>query len=86
VYADYGLMFSQAWEHHNSKHAVLGAPLDQYAINRRLTALCAEAKVPRIVVHGTRHTCAAMFLGDGESVSVVAKRLGHKNPNITLAV
>jgi integrase len=27
-----------------------------------------------------------MFLGDGESPSVVAARLGHKNTNITMAV
>jgi len=25
------------------------------------------------------------FLGDGESINVVAKRLGHKNPNVTMA-
>jgi integrase len=86
VYADYGLIFAQAWEHHNSKHSVLGAPLDKYAIHRRLTALCADAKVPRIVVHGTRHTCATMFRGDGGSPSVVAERLGHKNTNITMGI
>jgi integrase len=40
----------------------------------------------RIKFHGLRHTCATLLLGAGEPVHVVAARLGHRNPTVTLTI
>ncbi|NNM44582.1 tyrosine-type recombinase/integrase [Knoellia koreensis] len=42
--------------------------------------------VPRLRLHELRHTHATMLLRDGVPVHVVAKRLGHKDPSVTLNV
>ena len=44
------------------------------------------AGAPRIKLHELRHTHATMLLRDGVPVHVVAKRLGHKDPSVTLNV
>ncbi|MCE9561113.1 MAG: site-specific integrase [Planctomycetes bacterium] len=43
-----------------------------------------KGEVPRIRVYDMRHTCATMLLGAGVNVKVVADRLGHEDPRITL--
>lgn len=40
--------------------------------------------LPRMNLHGTRHTHATTLLRDGVPVHIVAKRLGHKDPSVTL--
>jgi integrase len=85
-YRDNGLVFAQAWEHKSSKHAVLGAPLEKNAINKRLTALCADADVREIKPHGLRHTCATLWICAGVSPNVVQKRLGHKRVEMTMSI
>ena len=42
------------------------------------------AGVKTIGVHGMRHTCATLALEEGLPVKVVADRLGHEQPSITL--
>lgn len=42
--------------------------------------------LPRLTVHELRHTHATMLLRDGVPVHIVAKRLGHKDPSVTLNV
>jgi integrase len=49
-------------------------------------ALQADAGVPRIRLHDLRHTAASLMLAAGISVHVVAARLGHATPTITLSV
>jgi integrase len=44
------------------------------------------AKVPRINLHGLRHSFASLLIMQGRPVTQVAKLLGHKDPTITLAV
>ena len=44
------------------------------------------AKLPRLVVHELRHTHASILLRLGVPVHIVAKRLGHKDPSVTLNV
>ena len=46
----------------------------------------AAAGLPHIPLHGPRHTHASHLIEAGVAVSVVSKRLGHANPNITLGV
>jgi integrase len=43
-------------------------------------------RLPRLVLHELRHTHATMLLREGVPVHVVAKRLGHKDPSVTLNV
>ncbi|HSX66387.1 tyrosine-type recombinase/integrase [Nocardioides sp.] len=45
-----------------------------------------EPALPRLVVHELRHTHATLLLRDGVPVHIVAKRLGHKDPSVTLNV
>lgn len=45
-----------------------------------------EAKLPKIPLHGTRHTAASLMLADRVPVRVVSEMLGHSDPNITLSV
>lgn len=42
--------------------------------------------VPRIRVYDLRHTCATLLLAAGVNVKVVADRLGHEDPALTLRV
>ena len=42
--------------------------------------------MPRITFHQLRHTHTTLLLREGVPVHVVAKRLGHKDPSVTLSV
>jgi len=42
--------------------------------------------IPTIRVYDLRHTCATLLLGAGVNVRVVAERLGHEDPALTLRV
>jgi integrase len=42
--------------------------------------------LPRLVLHELRHTHATILLRDGVPVHIVAKRLGHRGPSVTLNV
>lgn len=68
-------------------------PKVQAAVNAKLAAAHAEAEsegpapvLPTLVVHELRHTHATLLLRDGLPVHIVAKRLGHKDPSVTLNV
>jgi integrase len=59
----------------------------QAAVNASLAAMEAQAPpLPRLVVHELRHTHATILLRAGVPVHIVAKRLGHKDPSVTLNV
>lgn len=45
-----------------------------------------EAPLPVLVVHELRHTHATILLRDRVPVHIVSKRLGHKDPSVTLNV
>jgi integrase len=46
----------------------------------------AGGKPPRLTFHELRHTHATLLLRAGVPVPIVAKRLGHKDPSVTLNV
>ena len=46
----------------------------------------APTRLPALVVHELRHTHATILRRSGVPVHVVAKRLGHKDPSVTLNV
>ncbi len=45
-----------------------------------------DVPVPRIRLHDLRHTHATLLLRAGVPVHVVAARLGHSDPSVTLRV
>lgn len=51
--------------------------------NKQLTKYCKEANIPRITVHGLRHTHASLLIANGISIQSVAKRLGHGDTTTT---
>jgi integrase len=72
-----GLLFT--WED--------GRPVLPDYVSKTFAALTARTEgVPRLVLHGLRHSHATILLRDGVPVHIVAKRLGHKDPSITLRV
>lgn len=73
-----GLLFT--WED--------GRPLQPDYVTKKFLTVQAgiEEKLPRLVVHGIRHSHATVLLRAGVPVHIVSKRLGHKDVTITLNV
>ena len=77
VYCDHGLVFTREW----------GQPLQMNNLGEReYKSLIERSKVRRIKFHGLRHTCATLLLKKGKPIHVVADRLGHKDPTITMKI
>ena len=64
----------------------VGRPLPPAWVSRRFTALAKAAGLPRIRLHDLRHTAATLLLRAGTPAHVVAQRLGHASPSITMDV
>ena len=60
-----------------------GHPVSPELVSRRFIALGVEAGLPRIVLHGLRHSYATNALESGEEVVTVSKRLGHSRSYFT---
>jgi len=74
---DQGLIFTTA----------IGTPLDAGALLRRTHyPLLKRAGLPRVNFHALRHTAATLLLAAGTHPRVVAERLGHTTPSVTLSV
>lgn len=77
AYADSeGLVFT--WED--------GRPILPDYASKLFIKIQGELGLPRLTLHGLRHTHATMLLRAGVPVHIVAKRLGHKDPSVTLDV
>jgi hypothetical protein len=63
-----------------------GSALNPATVSRRFDRLVKEAKVPKITLHGTRHTWATLALPEGIPAKVVAEVLGHSSTQMTLDV
>lgn len=72
-YADHGLVFCKED----------GAPLRPEYVTRHFLALSKKAGLPRIVLHGLRHTHASHALAAGVDVVLVSHRLGHSSTTLT---
>ena len=88
AYHDYGLVFAKEPTASGRRKAeVLGAPLQVSNIaNREFASLIAASGVPRISIHGLRHTSASLLLAAGVQPNIVQRRLGHKDISTTLVV
>jgi integrase len=64
----------------------VGTPLSYRNVMRTFQTLIEQAKVPRIGLHGLRHTYTSMALQAGLSPKQVADRLRHKDPALTLRI
>lgn len=62
------------------------SPLSPNAVSQRFTKLCDTLGLPRIGVHGLRHTYATRSVRAGVDYAVLSKRLGHANEAITLTL
>lgn len=52
-------------------------------LNNKLARFCKKAEVPRIGIHGLRHTHASLLFSAGISILSISKRLGHANTTTT---
>lgn len=57
-----------------------------YIVSKVFHPLIRKAGLRRSTVHRLRHTAATNLLADGVPVQVVARRLGHADPTVTLKV
>lgn len=71
-----GLVFT--WEN--------GRPVLPDYVSKTFLKAQAGLELPRLVMHGLRHTHATILLRDRVPVHIVSKRLGHKDPSVTLNV
>lgn len=77
AWVNHGLVFTRA----------LGTPLDAGTVLRDSHyPLLARAGLPRVNFHALRHTAATLLLAAGTHPRVVAERLGHTTPSVTLNV
>jgi integrase len=76
AYTDTGYVFSDQ----------AGQPLHADHVANRFDTLVRSAKVPAIRFHDLRHTHATLLLKAGVPVHVVAQRLGHSSPALTLSI
>lgn len=63
-----------------------GAPVLPDYVSKDFVTTQAGTDLPRLKLHELRHTHATLLLREGVPVHVVAKRLGHKDPSVTLNV
>jgi integrase len=63
-----------------------GSPMNPDLVSGRFQRLAARCGLPRIGVHGLRHSWASLALLAGVHPRVVQERLGHSNIAITLGI
>jgi integrase len=63
-----------------------GSPLFPRNVNRAFEAILKRADVPRVNLHGLRHTYASLALRSGLPLRELSDRLGHHSPAFTLSV
>jgi integrase len=63
-----------------------GTPTPPNRLTRRRRDACLSLGLPRVSFHTLRHTHASAQIADGLNVVVISRRLGHKDPIVTLNV
>jgi integrase len=63
-----------------------GQPLDPHRISKAFERHLRAAALPRIPLHGLRHTYATLALSSGVNPKIVSARLGHSTVAITLDI
>jgi integrase len=73
AYQDLGLVFPSK----------VGSPINPNNLARDFSMVLDLAGVPRISIHGLRHTAATLALEGGEPIEVIRQLLGHKRISTT---
>jgi integrase len=63
-----------------------GSPTPPRRLTTRWREACVSLDLPRVSFHALRHTHASMLIHDGVNVVKISRRLGHKNPTVTLNI
>jgi integrase len=66
--------------------SLAGTPFLPRNLDKTYSALQAKAKVPHAKFHDMRHWHASMLIEEGWDIRLIAKRLGHADPSITLRI
>jgi integrase len=61
-------------------------PVRPRALTKMFSSFIAGVDVPRITLHGLRHTAATSAIRAGENIVAVSKRFGHAQVSITLDI
>ena len=61
-------------------------PLSEKKYTYNFKKYCKLANLPQIRIHDLRHSHASLLINKGANVLLVAQRLGHSNPSITLNI
>jgi integrase len=64
----------------------LGDPVSPDWLSRRFVELAQAAELPRLSVHGLRHTAVSIMRSRGLSAEVIAATVGHSSAIVTLTV
>jgi integrase len=70
---DFDLVFS----------SVLGTPVDNSNVDRRLRTLLDQAGLPKGGFHMLRHSCASLMVAQGIALRTVMEQLGHSQMSLT---
>ncbi len=62
-----------------------GAPVNPESLYQLFHRQVLRLDLPRICLHGLRHTHASLLVAAGVPIKVVSERLGHANPGFTMA-
>lgn len=63
-----------------------GQPLHPDVVSQRFVRLVEDTGLPRITLHGLRHTHGTLMLAAGVALHVVSRRLGHASEAFTAQV
>ena len=63
-----------------------GQPLDPHRVSKAFERHLRQAALPRIPLHGLRHTYATLALSSGVNPKIVSARLGHSTVALTLDI
>jgi integrase len=82
------LRVGPAWQDNDLVFSTaIGTPIDGGDLLRaHFYPLLARAGLPRVRFHDLRHTAATLLLAAGTHPKIVAERLGHSTPTVTLNV
>ena len=64
----------------------LGSPIDSDRLSREFTKIVRGTELPSATLHSLRHCHVSLLLEDGRSIRLVADRVGHADPSLTLRV
>ena len=64
----------------------MASPLDPHRVSRAFERHLRAAALPRIPLHGLRHTYATLALSAGVNPRIVSARLGHSTVALTLDI